>query len=77
MSYLRSLGYTHAYQYPGGLVVAFEVEHCADCGKPMMVGVGHLKEYRSTRRIGLKVLREPLPEEGGEVGFCELCSTYP
>jgi hypothetical protein len=76
MSYLHSLGYTHAYRYPGGIVVACGVENCLGCRKPMMTGVGHLEEYRSLRATGLKVLRTLLPEEGDKNGVCEHCSPF-
>jgi hypothetical protein len=73
MSYLKSLGYTHTYHYPGGQVVACEVKNCTDCGKPMMVCVNHLEGW-PVQEIGLKVLRTLLPEEGDKDGACENCS---
>lgn len=74
-SYLRKLGYTHSYRYPGGMVVACEVKNCSDCGKPMMVGVGHLNVALPVSTAGLEVLRKSLPEEGDAEGVCEDCDT--
>lgn len=68
--------WTHATRYPGGMVAAFNVKPCLDCGKPMAYDVAHLSDNRIPRDSGMKVLRKPLPEEGGEDGYCELCSTY-